>query len=39
LLFAYALRCAVGISDDPLLIFAPDSQRAPGKIVYQPLIP
>jgi hypothetical protein len=38
LLFAYALRCAVGISDDPLLIFAPDSQRAPGRIVYESLV-
>ena len=38
LLFAYALRCALGISDAPLLIFAPDSQAAPGRIVYQSLI-
>jgi hypothetical protein len=38
LLFAYALRCALGISDSPLLIFAPDSQAAPGRIVYQSLI-
>ena len=38
LLFAYALRCALGISDAPLLIFAPEPDAAPGRIVYQSLI-
>jgi hypothetical protein len=38
LLFAYALRGALGISDAPLLIYAPDPQAAPGTIVYQSLI-
>jgi hypothetical protein len=38
LLFAFALRSSLQISDAPLLIFSPTAAAAPGKLVYQPLL-
>jgi hypothetical protein len=38
LLFAYALRSSLAISDDPLLIFSPGPAGAPGRITYEPLV-
>jgi hypothetical protein len=38
LLFAYALRSSLEISDDPLLIFSPGAGNKARGIVYQPLL-
>jgi hypothetical protein len=38
LLFAFALRSSLKISDAPLLVFSPVTANASGGIVYQPLL-
>jgi hypothetical protein len=38
LLFAFALRSSLEISDAPLLVYSPAAATASGKIVYQPLL-
>ena len=38
LLFAYALRCSLEISDDPLLVFMPGEGNQAAGIVYEPLL-
>jgi hypothetical protein len=38
LLFAYALRSALKISDAPLLVFAPGPSVGPQRITYQPFL-
>jgi hypothetical protein len=38
LLFAYALRSSLEISDDPLLIFTPGTGGKPGRVVYESLV-
>lgn len=38
LMFAYALRCSLKISNDPLLIFVPGEGKATDRIVYEPLL-
>jgi hypothetical protein len=38
LMFAYALRSSLEISDDPLLIFTPGSDGKSGRIEYEPLL-
>jgi hypothetical protein len=38
LLFAFALRSSLEISDAPLLVYSPAAAAASGKIVYQPLL-
>lgn len=38
LLFAYALRCSLKISNEPLLIFSPGSPDGSHAIVFEPLV-
>jgi hypothetical protein len=38
LLFAYALRSSLKISDEPLLILSPGAPDSSGKVVYEPLL-
>jgi hypothetical protein len=39
LLFAYALRSSLDVSDSPLLIYAPGGPGEAAEIVYKPLVP
>jgi hypothetical protein len=38
LMFAYALRCSLNISKDPLLVFTPGEPGKTGEVVYEPLL-
>ncbi len=38
LMFAYALRSSLDISDDPLLVFVPATDDATDRVVYEPLL-
>jgi hypothetical protein len=38
LMFAFALRSSLDISDDPLLVFIPSTDNATERVVYEPLL-
>jgi hypothetical protein len=38
LMFAYALRCSLKISNDPLLVYVPGAGKGTDRIVYEPLL-
>ena len=38
LMFAYALRSSLNISNDPLLVFIPRDSGGSGRVVYEPLL-